>query len=1090
MDPPEDSMNPLKRQSDKPVDSLSGMEKKKLKEAIMARNNDIEDVSKRLEENQLQQLIGNLELFQNQKNYVEAKIKVVEKKQEEWVLKEKMVQLDIENFQNEKQQCSIDMKIVESKTQELRSKIDELTGKKADLKSKKEQKISQFRNDKLWMENEEDEYAELIAENELGTKTDDRMKNEVEARKQVHEAEILAMDANLNLLQTQLDGFVNKEAENATLKSIILKKQEELNGQEENAKKVLEDLRIRQDQFSDEIKTLEVKKEKIDADIEATKQEIDDGNDGQDEQETEHPVMTQSQSTSNGLERPRRVSFTNDFGDPVFPIVRYDDSDAEHIDQPVEQDDEDIPNQDEQEDHDKEQEEGDEVQADEAPTDGPSCSTQDIGKAKPKKGGKRNPKSKKVQQRYPKSKKVQKRDSKAKVQERSQQIHKNYEVYNAKLHVKAYFREFGYTGASDAAKQAVDEIIASVEEKNCSVVQLVQGAPFPENECRGLKTQLMQITMAPRVEKPESGSSSSRRSWDYVRHLTYTGDMYLDVATVTGEDVIKCAAEFKTTKTNHVFGPPETEKICDVLEGDSTVVDAERTFFEQQSQHPLNGSSHPIPVISKDDEEGLKNLLANASIFMVDDVNGWNGFQFEAFNLEKISEVLKANSDVQVLRQVPQPTNKNFNFTAEHQKKDESGVYHFTEHHKLEDFLGNHKKCLQEVTREAYNEILASPANKDEILENLGEELRKHQLPLGKHEKDTEAAEVMKKKVPKSATLLSFGTNVDLTGEASEEQEKNCAKLPDSLAPAGRGTLLNLAYEKIPGLNDVQMYLKPPAARTTGHFESNSIGSININLGPGDCVWFAIPAEFSQSLGKILRNHRARKDTQRSAFAQTWWPNEEECIKEGIVFHKFVQKPGQLVYVCIGTYHWVQSDGYTANVSWNVMQPSFHQMAVAAIMNDHYLDLGCDNHSIVPIEYISWNMVISQEPVEEKDFRKLLKVIMMRSLANLQATLDFINNKKERDDKNKKKKKTTVALIRMEKTGVNPMTFGQDEDAVARCKSCAQVLFNFVPVNEENVILCFKCIHTKKGLNTNKINVIQCYDLDYLVSVFDGFQIE
>ncbi|CAO4387359.1 unnamed protein product [Caenorhabditis nigoni] len=1100
MNTSEASTKCLKRSNEESVDSLSGFEKKKLKEEIEARKKDMEVVTKQLKDNQLQQLIKNLDLYQKQKNCIDAEMKVVEKKQEEWVLKEKMVQLDIENFRNEKEKCSIDMKIVESKTQELRSKVDKLNGEKAALESKKEQKISQFGNDKLWMENEKDEYDELIAENGLETRTDDRMKNEVEAREKVHEAEILAMDANLNLLQTQLDGFVRREAESHTLKSIILKKQEELNGQEETAKKMLEDFRISHDRFSAETLELEIKKGQMEEDIEATKLAIDkitsvDGNDkkeGQDEQEIEATVVTQNEFFSNDFDVPEipfgdgsedkndknigEEKHRNEVVDKTDSILRSTDSeqatngnssaddlqekpigfsdDLDDAEMQIVVSDE-SPNGEEQEDHDEEQEEGDEVQADEAPTDGPSCSTQSKKKGK--------------------SEKVQKKKPKAKVHSKPLQIHKSSELYNAKLHIKACYKKFGYSGASDAAKEAVDEIIESVEEKNCSVVQLVQGAQFPKNECRGLKSQLMQLIMGPKVERPKA--SASKNGPNHVHPLTYTGDLYLDVNTAKGQDVLDNAAELMKTGNNHVFGPSKKEKIQDVLEGDSRVVEAEKEFFEQQSLHSTNGRSHPVPVISKNDEEGLKHLLANASIFMVDDVDKWNGFDVKAFDLDKISKVFKPDHTVQVIRQVPQPTTTNFNFTSTDQKSNEIGIYHFTELHKLEHFLDNQNICFQALTKEAYNEILASPANKDELLKKLGEELRKNQLPLGDDENDSEDAKAMKATVPKYANLISFGTNVDLSGPTTKEQEKSCGKLPASLAPTGKGSLLNFAFEKIPGLNQVQMYLKPPAARTTGHFESNSLGSININLGPADCIWWAVPAEYSQSFAQLL--NRQRRTKKSSAFSQTWWPNEEECIKQGIVVQKFVQRPGQLVYVGIGTYHWVQSEGYTANVSWNVGQLSFHQLAVAAMMNDHYLAHA--NYSIVPVEYISWNLVMSPEPVEEKELRQLLKVILMRSLAHQQATLDFVNEKMKSDN---------VELLPKNKTGLKPMKFGKDKDAVARCSTCAQVLFNFVPTNKENRIICFKCIDKYEVLKDSKIIVIQCYDLEYLVSVFDGFKIE
>ena len=35
-----------------------------------------------------------------------------------------------------------------------------------------------------------------------------------------------------------------------------------------------------------------------------------------------------------------------------------------------------------------------------------------------------------------------------------------------------------------------------------------------------------------------------------------------------------------------------------------------------------------------------------------------------------------------------------------------------------------------------------------------------------------------------------------------------------------------------------------PGARTPGHTENNCLASVNINVGPGDCEWFAVPYEY------------------------------------------------------------------------------------------------------------------------------------------------------------------------------------------------------------------------------------------------------
>ena len=46
------------------------------------------------------------------------------------------------------------------------------------------------------------------------------------------------------------------------------------------------------------------------------------------------------------------------------------------------------------------------------------------------------------------------------------------------------------------------------------------------------------------------------------------------------------------------------------------------------------------------------------------------------------------------------------------------------------------------------------------------------------------------------------------------------------------------------GMNSVQLYMKVPGARTPGHQENNNFCSVNINIGPGDCEWFAVHNQY------------------------------------------------------------------------------------------------------------------------------------------------------------------------------------------------------------------------------------------------------
>lgn len=44
-----------------------------------------------------------------------------------------------------------------------------------------------------------------------------------------------------------------------------------------------------------------------------------------------------------------------------------------------------------------------------------------------------------------------------------------------------------------------------------------------------------------------------------------------------------------------------------------------------------------------------------------------------------------------------------------------------------------------------------------------------------------------------------------------------------------------------------------PGARTPGHVENNCLASVNINIGPGNCEWFAIPFKYWSVVDEMLK---------------------------------------------------------------------------------------------------------------------------------------------------------------------------------------------------------------------------------------------
>uniref|UniRef100_A0A1I7UGU2 JmjC domain-containing protein n=1 Tax=Caenorhabditis tropicalis TaxID=1561998 RepID=A0A1I7UGU2_9PELO len=263
----------------------------------------------------------------------------------------------------------------------------------------------------------------------------------------------------------------------------------------------------------------------------------------------------------------------------------------------------------------------------------------------------------------------------------------------------------------------------------------------------------------------------------------------------------------------------------------------------------------------------------------------------------------------------------------------------------------------------------------------------------------------------------------------------------------------------LPGINEVQMYLKSPGGRTPGHVENQVMASINLNIGPGDCTWICIPMMHIAKIEKYLR------DNSIFPYASTFWINEEDLKANGIPYQKFVQKKGDLVYVGIGTYHWVQSNGYCANVSWNVAQMDAVQLMASAIIHDHNAEQRYT--SIVPLVPMMWNMVMEGES-KGTELARIVKKLLVSSLAKCQIELDTATVKK-------------IPVVPMADS-----IYSIPQVALCSRMTCPRpTLFNLVAVNKNDEaapITCIDCAHVNSD-----VTAYQRYSMNDLVEWFDAY---
>lgn len=225
-----------------------------------------------------------------------------------------------------------------------------------------------------------------------------------------------------------------------------------------------------------------------------------------------------------------------------------------------------------------------------------------------------------------------------------------------------------------------------------------------------------------------------------------------------------------------------------------------------------------------------------------------------------------------------------------------------------------------------------------------------------------------KSKKKSNQKMLRFGTNVDLSDERKwRPQLQELMKLPAFARVVSAGNMLSHVGHVILGMNTVQLYMKVPGSRTPGHQENNNFCSINVNIGPGDCEWFAVPDAYWGTINRLCERNNL------NYLHGSWWPSLDDLYEENVPVYRFVQRPGDLVWVNAGCVHWVQAVGWCNNIAWNVGPLTARQY-----------QLGVDRYewnklqsfkSIVPMVHLSWNLARNIKASDLKLYEAIRSVL-------------------------------------------------------------------------------------------------------------------
>ncbi|KAG8189478.1 hypothetical protein JTE90_018130 [Oedothorax gibbosus] len=347
--------------------------------------------------------------------------------------------------------------------------------------------------------------------------------------------------------------------------------------------------------------------------------------------------------------------------------------------------------------------------------------------------------------------------------------------------------------------------------------------------------------------------------------------------------------------------------------------------------------------------------------------------------------------------------------------------------------------------------------------ESLREEQEKSTAATIPRESDSDSNSSCRNKKTKgkngSFKTIKFGTNVDLSNESKwRPQLQELAKLPPFLRVVSAGNMLSHLGHTVLGVNSIQLYMKVPGSRTPAHQENNNFSSVNLNVGPNDCIWFGIAEEYWGVL------HQMCERNNLNFLHGSWWPILQELFDQNIPVYRFHQKPGDIVFVGAGTIHWVQAEGWCNNIAYNVGELSARQYQLA--VERYEWNKKQAYKSIVPMAHLTLCLARNVKLSDRKLFEQI-KYCLLRTLRQSQIYLEFLNhlNKEVRYH------------------GRSP------KEPAHYCTVCEVEVFNILCVKEvgkKHLVHCLDCGRKSSPTLENFI-ILEEYKIEDLKEIYDNF---
>jgi histone demethylase len=461
----------------------------------------------------------------------------------------------------------------------------------------------------------------------------------------------------------------------------------------------------------------------------------------------------------------------------------------------------------------------------------------------------------------------------------------------------------------------------------------------------------------------------------------------------------------------------------------SVHLENKKDAFSSQLQHWI--LEHPIAVI-----RGIAGALK---------------LDLAPFSTRCVAET-NPNVAMQVVTQVKQKADENWDASFSKQ------VWHI-ESKRSKSNIGDFSSYQLSVFQESLREEKASKGDYDELREDL-------------------------RRNKKSQMYVQLGTCPDISdARLWKAQLTELLKLPAWARVVSGGNMLSHIGYAIPEANTVCLYMSVPHSRLGARQDVGNFSSVNINIGPGDCEWFAVPQEYWSSILALCEKHNV------DFLHDTWWPNMKDLMEEDIPVYRFLQRPGDMVWVNAGCIYWVQSSGWGNSIKWNVGNLSTYQYQMA-LQKWRWNRLQF-SRPVIPMVHLSWNLARNMKMSDEGLFIEVKK-FLFESLKEFVCQREHLNVLGVSVSVQIRRRSEQVNFCHACEGEIFGLVFVEEEDGELGQDNSAANAANGEGGGEPSpvqTVCCFTCAKLKSACFKD-IVCIEEQSLQELVCTYDNFRLQ